>query len=857
MKRIASIIILLFTFALIAKAQVSEQEFQALKAFYNATGGNNWTDRTGWVNINTTATKDDVTTAWVGIKRIVDGHITSLNFYDNNLTGILPEEIGNMQWLTSLVVHNNKLQSPLPQSLKTLTTLNVVNLSSNNLNIPFPSDFIISWPDLSELRLYSCGLTGQIEDIFMHVPGLSDLSVSDNNLTGNLPSSLNLLNLHAFDCSTNLLSGELPSLENTTQIYRLNLGNNQFTGSIPDHYGTFSLQYLYVQSNNLSGQIPVGLFKEGFTNLNIEENYFTFDGIEPVFTQINSLPEKRYSTTKKFPVSSTINTSNAGEPLVLDAVELSVYSLGGNNNRYKWFKNNVEIYSGNSPELNISESAKTDAGTYRFEVTNTVVAGITLKSENIVVNVQSDNHPPTDILLSQTHVDENFRGVLGLLTAADFDIDDDHVFTLSPGDGTNDINNNSFTIEEGNQLYNWNNWNYEEIKTVKINISVDDGNGGVYNKAFVITVNDVNETPDFSYQSSVSKTIDENVANGTTVFTLDARDPEKDNITYMIESGNEDGAFGIENNKLNVVDNSKFNYDSKKSYSLIVNASDGTLSSTTTLTVNLNKINRMPEVQNATFTIDENSPAGTVVGSILATDREGDPLTYTISSGNELGAFTLSGNSLIVANNEHLDFERHPLFTLVINVSDGVSIVPANITISLNNIQELTDNDILTFSVPGIVGDAVIDNSSHTVRAYVSNVDLRSLVATFTLSSQANANPESGTTFDFSTPQTVTITSQSGDAQVWTITVTYRTGIEAEEIQQMKIYPNPVADYLFVEGVTGGELIRIYTGKGQMVYEQEVTACPIQINTNNWPVGYYVIQTSSGEKHLTYSFIKK
>ncbi|HPR33818.1 MAG TPA: hypothetical protein PLK12_17080, partial [Prolixibacteraceae bacterium] len=91
MKQLHVLCISMLVFSLALKAQVSEGEFQALKALYNATGGDNWTDRSGWENINTTATKDDVTTQWKGIMRIQDGHITQLNFYYNNLTGVLPE----------------------------------------------------------------------------------------------------------------------------------------------------------------------------------------------------------------------------------------------------------------------------------------------------------------------------------------------------------------------------------------------------------------------------------------------------------------------------------------------------------------------------------------------------------------------------------------------------------------------------------------------------------------------------------------------------------------------------------------------------------------------------------------------
>ena len=80
MKRIFTLCTWLLAFSLVASAQVSEQEFQALKALYNATDGDNWFNRTGWENINTTATKDDVTTAWAGVSIIKDDHIEKIYF---------------------------------------------------------------------------------------------------------------------------------------------------------------------------------------------------------------------------------------------------------------------------------------------------------------------------------------------------------------------------------------------------------------------------------------------------------------------------------------------------------------------------------------------------------------------------------------------------------------------------------------------------------------------------------------------------------------------------------------------------------------------------------------------------------
>ena len=93
MKKIYLLTLFLMT-CLMLQAQVTEKEFQALKAFYNATDGNNWKNRTGWENINTTATAADVNGSWFGLV-ITDGHVTKIGMSSNLKGGYLPPQIGN------------------------------------------------------------------------------------------------------------------------------------------------------------------------------------------------------------------------------------------------------------------------------------------------------------------------------------------------------------------------------------------------------------------------------------------------------------------------------------------------------------------------------------------------------------------------------------------------------------------------------------------------------------------------------------------------------------------------------------------------------------------------------------------
>lgn len=89
------------------------------------------------------------------------------------------------------------------------------------------------------------------------------------------------------------------------------------------------------------------------------------------------------------------------------------------------------------------------------------------------------------------------------------------------------------------------------------------------------------------------------------------------------------------------------------------------------------------------FYLDENSIDGTLVGTVKATDPDGDVLMYAIASGNEAGAFEISSTSgdIVVNDEDLLNFDTTPSFALMVEANDGKGgIIVAAITINLNEI---------------------------------------------------------------------------------------------------------------------------------------------------------------------------
>jgi len=83
-----------------------------------------------------------------------------------------------------------------------------------------------------------------IEDI-CNFTDVSQLDLSDSNLTGEIPSCLgNLINLTCLDLSSNQLSGDIPlEIGNLTNLTSLWLSDNQLSGEIPESICNLTLNF--------------------------------------------------------------------------------------------------------------------------------------------------------------------------------------------------------------------------------------------------------------------------------------------------------------------------------------------------------------------------------------------------------------------------------------------------------------------------------------------------------------------------------------------------------------------------------------------------------------------------------------
>ena len=78
-----------------------------LVALYESAGGDNWSERSGWLS-------DPSVAAWSGVSIGGDGRVTGLDLSENQLSGELPPQIGSLASLTALDLSNNQLTEGHP-----------------------------------------------------------------------------------------------------------------------------------------------------------------------------------------------------------------------------------------------------------------------------------------------------------------------------------------------------------------------------------------------------------------------------------------------------------------------------------------------------------------------------------------------------------------------------------------------------------------------------------------------------------------------------------------------------------------------------------------------------------------------
>lgn len=127
--------------------------------------------------------------------------------------------------------------------------------------------------------------------------------------------------------------------------------------------------------------------------------------------------------------------------------------------------------------------------------------------------------------------------------------------------------------------------------------------------------------------------------------------------------------------------------------------------------------NKAPSIPNQSFSLNENSPAGTAIGTVTATDADaGQTRMFSIVSGNTGSALAINASTgvLSVATASAINFEATPSFALVVKVQDngtGSLSSQATVTVTILNVNEKPVIADQTFSVNTFAANGTVIRS--------------------------------------------------------------------------------------------------------------------------------------------------
>lgn len=216
------------------------------------------------------------------------------------------------------------------------------------------------------------------------------------------------------------------------------------------------------------------------------------------------------------------------------------------------------------------------------------------------------------------------------------------------------------------------------------------------NRIVVLNVDD--GTPNFT--SNPNPSVQENT---TTVITVAATDPDSNTITYSITGGVDKDLFSINTStgQLSFINAPNFEVPADANgdnvYEVTVLADDGSESRAQSLQVSVTNINDNSPVftSEAELSVVENS---TIATTVVATDADGDELTYSMAGGADVALFTIDGSTGVLSFKTAPDFENPTaagggnIYEVIVSVNDGVTEVSQTIEIT---VTDGNDNPII------------------------------------------------------------------------------------------------------------------------------------------------------------------
>ncbi len=325
---------------------------------------------------------------------------------------------------------------------------------------------------------------------------------------------------------------------------------------------------------------------------------------------------------------------------------------------------NYAITSGNDARLfsiNADSGQITLFGALDYETATSHTLGVQVTDSEgrtdtaaVVISVLNVNeHAPIfgTIITNQLVAETVPTGtILMHVTATDADAGDTLRYAITSG---NDARLFSINADSG-QIALFGALDYETATSHTLGVQVTDNANRTNAAEVVINVLNVYEYAPIFSDATYHAEIAEDATRGTAVAQIVASDADiGDVLRYAITSGNDDGLFNINADSGQITLVGALDYETATSHTLTIQVTDSTGQTGTA-----NLIVAVADVDEGNLFFDEeiylfpNIPetatTGYAIGSVSATDIDGDALIYSIFAGNDAGLFAVDATSGVI-----------------------------------------------------------------------------------------------------------------------------------------------------------------------------------------------------------------
>lgn len=219
------------------------------------------------------------------------------------------------------------------------------------------------------------------------------------------------------------------------------------------------------------------------------------------------------------------------------------------------------------------------------------------------------------------------------------------------------------------------------LDTYELTIIAYDSAGRVSSNTAKVTIKVVDYTGPHFDLDSYQVTIPEDTPTGSSITIVAASGVSGRELDWAIVSNSNNRDFfwfriDKKNGKMTITNRFPFDYETKKSYSFLVEVSDAVNAMThrTLVKVIITDVNdNTPQIQsNQVFNLTESTLPGTVVTSLYATDSDdgvNKEIVFSAQGGDGMSVFTASPNGDVQLKTP-LDANKKSFYTLVVQASD-------------------------------------------------------------------------------------------------------------------------------------------------------------------------------------------